>query len=245
MAKTKFAVVTGASTGIGRAIAVKFGRAGFVTALVARRLENLKKTKSLVEKAGGQAEIFVTDLSNLKSVNKLISKIKKKTKWIDLVVNVAGVWHGENEAYAGKDYETFSQRIILDTFTVGLTAPALLAQAFARMIPKGGSIINISGTFESGAKGWLPYYVSKRAIEDLTVGLAEELKDHGIKVNCISPSDVATEEYKKYFPDYAKNALSPEEIANYALQLCSEKTKETGIIYVMRKGSKPEIRFHA
>ena len=74
----------------------------------------------------------------------------------------------------------------------------------------GSKIINISGTFESGAKGWLPYYVSKKAIENLTVGLSQELRDKQIQVNCISPSDTLTESYQKFFPEYA----TPEDCSN-------------------------------
>jgi NAD(P)-dependent dehydrogenase (short-subunit alcohol dehydrogenase family) len=106
---------------------------------------------------------------------------------------------------------------------------------------EGSSIINLSGTFENGGKGWLPYYVSKRAIEDLTIGLSQELADKGIKVNCVSPSDTATEEYKKFFPDDAKDAQSPEQVAKLFLDLTQKDV--TGKIFVIRKG-KVEEGFH-
>ena len=113
-------------------------------------------------------------------------------------------------------------------------------------MPKNGKILNISGTFENGAKGWLPYFVSKKAIEDLTIGLAEELKEKQIHVNCISPSDTATKQYKKYFPQYIKEAISPEKIANYATFLCSEKANTiTGQIFVMKKGKEPYKGYHS
>lgn len=241
----KFAVVTGASTGIGRAIAVEFAKEGAFVALVARRKARLNETKNMVEKTGGKAEVFTADLSSIESINNLIKKIKSKTNPVDILVNVAGIWHGKDRVFAGIDFENFSQKVILDTYTVGTTAPTLLAHALVSLIPKKGKILNISGTFESGAKGWLPYYVSKKAIEDLTVGLAEELKDKDIQVNCISPSDTATEEYKKYFPQYAKDAVSPEKIARHAVLLCSSKAnKITGKVFVMKKGRKPFEGYH-
>jgi len=96
-----------------------------------------------------------------------------------------------------------------------------------------------------GAKGWLPYYVSKRAIEDLTIGLAEELKDKSIQVNAISPSDTATEAYKKYFPQYVKEAIEPEKIAKQAVFLCSPEANDiTGKVSVVKKGEKPFEGFH-
>ncbi len=240
--KDKFAVVTGASTGIGRAIAVAFAKKGVKVALVARTKERLQMTKDLVEKAGGQAEIFPTDLSKLDSINDLISRIKSKTKKIDILVNVAGIWHGENEVYAGRNFADFPQPVILDTFFVGTIAPTILAHAFVPLMGKGSKIINISGTFSSGAKGWLPYYVSKRAIEDLTIGLAEELKEKDIQVNAISPSDTATDAYKKYFPQYLKEAINPEEIAAYAVYLCENNL--TGKVFVLKKDKEPSEGFH-
>ncbi len=244
--KSKFAVVTGASTGIGRAVAVEFARGGAFVALVARTEDRLNKTKQLVEEAGGKAEMFVTDLSKTDSINELVAKIRKETDCVDILANIAGIWHGKDEVYADTDFEEFSQRVILDTCMVGTIAPTLLAHAFIPLMPKGGKILNISGTFESGAKGWLPYYVSKKAIEDLTVGLAEELKDKGIQVNCISPSDTVTEAYKKYFPQCIKDAINPEEIAKYAVWLCSsEADKVTGEVFVMKKGKRPRKGFHS
>lgn len=243
--KNKFALVTGASTGIGRAISIELAKTKVFIGLVAHNKDGLNETKILIEKEGGQADIFITDLSQIASINNLISQVKSKTNKVDILVNVAGIWHGKNEAYAGKDFETFPQQVILDTYSVGIVAPTILTHAFIPLMPKGGKIINISGTFESGAKGWLPYYVSKRAIEDLTVGLAEELKDKDIQVNCVSPSDTATDAYKKYFPQYIGEAVEPVEIAKFALYLCSDKARNvTGKVFVIKKGKEPYEGYH-
>lgn len=243
--KDKFVVVTGASTGIGRATAIEFGKQGATVGLVARRVEELEKTKQIVEDVGGKAEIFQADLSNVTTINELIKSIKTKTDKVDILVNIAGIWHGKDEVYAGKDFEKFDEKVITDTFNVGIVAPTLLAHGLIPLMPDGSFIINLSGTFENGAKGWLPYYVSKRAIEDLTIALSEELFDRGILVNCVSPSDVATEEYQKYFPKDAKNALDPKDIAEFIVKLCEWKITETGKIWVLKKDKKPVEKFHA
>lgn len=243
--KNKFAIVTGASTGIGRKIAIEFAKEGAFLALIARTEEKLIKTKELIEAVGGKAEVYQADLSNIGSIKELVKRIKSKTNHTDILVNVAGIWHGKDKVYAGIDFENFSQKVILDTYTVGTTAPTLLCHAFIPLLPKNGKILNLSGTFVSGAKGWLPYYVSKRAIEDLTIGLAEELKDKNIQVNCISPSDTATEAYKKYFPQYIKDAIAPEKIAKQAVYLCSNQTNSvTGKVFVIKKGKKPYEGYH-
>ena len=163
---------------------------------------------------------------------------------INILVNVAGIWHGENQAYAGIELEKFENEVIYNTYMVGTVAPTLLAKELITVMPEGSRIVNISGTFSGGAKGWLPYYVSKRAIEDLTVGLSQELVEKEIYVNCISPSDVATEEYKKYFPEYISDAIEPEEIAKYAVKLCDEENKVTGKVIVVKKGKEPFEGFH-
>lgn len=241
----KIVIVTAASTGIGRATAIAFAKDKAHILLVARTQERLEETKRLVEKAGGSAEVFLVDLSDIVSINTCISAVKREYQVVDVLCNIAGIWHGENEVFAGKEYNTFDQKVIVDTYMVGTIAPSLLAHAFIPVMPKGSAIMNLSGTFTSGAKGWLPYYVSKRAIEDLTIGLAQELQDKEIRVNGISPSDTATDAYKHYFPEYIAEAISPEKIAEYAVYLCSEKAKNiNGKIFVLKKDKEPFEAFH-
>ena len=243
--KNKFAIVTGSSTGIGRAIALELAKEGTFIALAGRTQDKLLKTKSLITENGGQAGVFLGDFTKPDSLEALVALIKQRTDKVDILVNVAGIWHGKDEVYAGKDFESFSKQVILDTYAVGLTAPTFLVHAFIPLMPKGGKIINITGTFENGAKGWLPYFVSKKGIEDLTIGLAEELKDKNIQVNAISPSDTATEAYKKYFPQYIGEAIDPSEIGKYAVFLCSEEASGiTGKVFVMKKGKEPYEGYH-
>lgn len=238
-------IVTGASTGIGRATSIAFAKEGANILLVARRENKLEETKRLVIEAGGTAESFICDLSDILSINKFISLIKVKYKQIDGLINIAGIWHGDGIVYAEKDYETFDQKVILDTYMVGTIAPSLLAHAVIPLMPQNGKIVNLSGTFQTGAKGWLPYYVSKRAIEDLTVGLSEELKEKNICVNCVSPSDTATDAYKHYFQEYIPDAVQPEEIAKQIVFLASEKANDiTGKVFVVMKDKEPFESFH-
>jgi len=243
--KNKFAIVTGSSTGIGQAIALELAREGTFIALAGRTQDKLLKTKSLITEVGGESEVFLGDFTKTDSLEALVALIKQRTDKVDILVNVAGIWHGKDEVYASKDFESFPKQVILDTYAVGLIAPTLLAHAFISLMPKGGKIINISGTFENGAKGWLPYFVSKKGIEDLTIGLAEELRDKGIQVNAISPSDTATEAYKKYFPQYIGEAIDPKEIGKYAVFLCSEEARGiTGKVFVIKKGKEPYEGYH-
>ncbi|KKS87264.1 MAG: putative short chain dehydrogenase [Microgenomates group bacterium GW2011_GWC1_43_11] len=166
--KNKFAVVTGASTGIGRAIAIELAKGGAFIALAGRTQDKLLKTKSLITENGGQAGVFLGDFTKPDSLEALITLIKQRTDKVDILVNVAGIWHGKDEVYAGKGFESFPKQVILDTYAVGLTAPTLLVHAFIPLMPKGGKIINISGTFENGAneayRKYFPQYIGE-AIE--------------------------------------------------------------------------------
>lgn len=238
----KTALVTGASAGIGRAVAVELGKKGFKVGLVARRRERLEETKELVEATGGMAEVFVCDLADGLQISNMLEIVTKRFETVDALVNVAGVWHGDGEVYAGREFENFDQKVISDTYAVGFTAPTLLVHGLLPIMVKGSTIVNLSGTFENGAKGWLPYFASKRALEDFTLGLAEELSDRGIRVNCVSPSDTATEEYQKYFPEDAVGANSQDQVAKLVVEV-SQKN-ETGKFWVIKKGKSLGDGFH-
>lgn len=227
----KIALVTGASSGLGQAISKALGGAGYQLILTAR-------DKS---KFGD----FAADLSDKFSMNRFIENVKKKVNKIDALVNVAGIWHGKDEVFAGKNLTEFSEKTIMDTMMVGSVAPLLLVYHLLPLMPKQSHIINISGTFESGAKGWLPYFVSKRAIEDFTVGLAQDMAEKQIQVNGISPSDMATPAYKKFFPQYFADGINPDLVANQIVKLVSSfDPKLSGKILVMKKGQKPFTAFH-
>mgnify|MGYP001611741645 FL=1 len=178
-------------------------------------------------------------------MNRFIGIIKKQITKLDVLVNVAGIWHGKDEVFAGKNLTEFSEKTVLETLMVGTVAPTLLAYHLLPLMPKQSHIINISGTFEPGAKGGLPYYVSKRAIEDLTVGLAQDMTEKQIQVNGISPSDMATPAYKKFFPQYYDDGIDPGLVAKQLVKLVSSfDPKISGQIFVMKKGQDPFTAFH-
>ena len=239
----KVAVITGASTGIGKEMALAFANAEYKVYLLARSKDKLDSVCKEVFAIGGDAVCLVTDLSLQSSVAAAISHISSTEKHIDVLVNVAGIWHGPDGVYANIPFDQFQPEVIADTYSVGLTAPSMLINGMLPRMTSGSSIVNISGTFADGGKGWVPYYVSKRALEDLTVALSQDISERGICVNCISPSDTATENYARYFPQYIADALEPSVIAQFAVDLC-EKCNVTGKVFVMKKGHEPFEGFH-
>lgn len=235
--KDKIVVITGASTGIGRAMGVEFAKAGAIVMLTSRNKAKLEETASIIKKNGGKAETFTADLRDIKAIQGLAKLIKGKWNRVDVIINVAGIYHSDKKAYYNIDFHDYKLDEVLATLEVGIIAPTVLCHELLPIMKRNSKIVNISGTFESGAKGWLPYYVSKKAIEDLTIGLSQELADKQIQVNCISPSDTLTESYKKFFPEYAKpeNCITPEEVARLAMKFASESNHDTGKIEIIKK----------
>lgn len=233
MDNKKIAIVTGASTGIGKYISTALAKEGYKVYLLSRNLEKLEKVKKSIEESGGEAEVYQIDLSIIQQVKDFIVLFRKNNESLNVLVNCAAIWHSDSEAFANKDYSTFEQKTVIDTMNVGIMALVILTHGLIDIMPKDSSIINISGTFENGAKGWLPYYVSKKAIEDLTIGLSEEVKSKSIKVNCISPSDTSTAAYRKFFPEYIKDSISPQVVTHEVLNAIN--ADYTGVIKVVKK----------
>ena len=235
--RSKTALVTGASVGIGRAIAVAIAKEGGRVGLVARSASRLEEIRESIGRAGGEARVFVGNLRDEEAINKMWSAVSGAWGEVDILVNAAGVWHGESELYLGPAlFDTAAEQIV-EILDVGLKAPMLLTRlVLPRMVAKkGGKILNVSGELRSAA-GWLHYYVSKKAIEDFTIGLAEELRQYEIQVNCISPSDTLTETYRQFFPGYdPRDVLDPSEVAKFALFLLSSEADDiTGSVTVIR-----------
>lgn len=240
MKTKKTVVIVGANSGIGRAIVMSFAKRNSRLILTAKDPVSLNKLdKDMKNKSSIKAVCLPADLTDLNSTEELINEIKNHTDKINVFVYVAGIYHNDRKAFYQIDFNRYRKDDILSTYQVGIVAPTILLHRLIPLMTKDSKIITISGTFESGAKGWLPYYVSKKAIEDLTIGLSHELRNRQIQVNCISPSDTLTPSYKKFFPQYANKSqcLGPKDVAEIAQFLASEGAEHiTGqIIEVKQK----------
>lgn len=197
----KTALVTGASRGLGEAIAVAYARAGADVGLVARNAEALEGTARLIEAYGRKAYVLPGDLSTPEGVRELASKALEASDRWDILVNNAGL---------GAAAEVLNTR--LDewdrVFTLNLTAPLLLCQLLLpQMIARGsGKIIHISSMASFlGTPGGAAYAASKAALNQLTRTMAVELGPKGINVNAICPTVVETEMGKKFWDDPARS----------------------------------------
>jgi NAD(P)-dependent dehydrogenase (short-subunit alcohol dehydrogenase family) len=221
----KTALVTGASRGIGREIALALGVRGARLGLVARSRGGLEETKRLL--GTRDAEIFCADLLDAGAIANLGRLVSLTLGRVDVLVNAVGVWHNDQFRYHGPCLPATPERQIREVVGVGLTASMLLARQFLpHMIQqRAGKILQLSCGFAGPheAAGWLHYYVTNKAIEAFTRGLAYETREHEVQVNCIAPWFAATEPVCRFFPGESETALDPKDVARLAAFLLSRE----------------------
>jgi len=180
----KVALVTGASRGIGQAIAVALAEAGADVAITARRTQDLEETAGRIEALGRNALPVVLDVTKTKAINGIISQTAAQMNGIDILVNNAGY---EEIRPSIKVDEALWDRIV-DT---NLKGAFFVAQAAAKAMiagGNGGSIINLcSLTSYVGIPTAVPYGSSKSGVLGMTRALAAEWAGEGIRVNAIAP----------------------------------------------------------
>lgn len=235
----KVTLVTGASRGIGREIAKVLAMNGAKVGLVARSVENLSRTKEMIDETGGEASIFPTDLRDSNAIEKLYFDVKSLYGGVDILVNNAAVWHDDSRMYYGPLLHEIPLEELEEVINVGILAPMQLTRLIIPgMVKKRvGKILQISGGFSGvrDAIGWLHAYVSKKGIENFTQGLAEELREFEIQVNCISPWYVNTEPVQKFLSEEIDEALDPKDVGKLALYLVSSESDNlTGQVILIR-----------
>src|SRR5215211_6426742 len=214
----KAALVTGASSGLGRATAITLAHSGADVALVARSAEELQSAKEEVSKTGRRALTLPTDLAKEEETSATVERTVEALGHIDVLVNAAGT--DAPGTVEELDVEGWDR-----TLAVNLRAPFLLSKAaFPHMREAGGgTIVNVSSV--AGKKGWAnasAYCASKFGLTGFTEALADEGKEHGIRAIVLYPGAMATnwgafspEERRKSEPSEAPRTrmLAPERVA--------------------------------
>jgi 3-oxoacyl-[acyl-carrier protein] reductase len=184
----KTAIVTGASRGIGRTIALRLAADGF--GVVVNFAGNTAKAEEVVNEitsAGGRALAIQADVANPEDVKQLFDKTLKAFGQIDVVVNNAGIMN--LSPIAKGDVETFDKVI-----ATNLRGTFLVFSQAAQHVAEGGRIIAFSSSvLAKNFPAYGPYIASKAGVEGLVHVLANELRGHKIMVNAVAPGPVATE----------------------------------------------------
>lgn len=185
------ALVTGASRGIGKAIALTLGKAGAKVACVARNEEKLKETVAEITAAGGSAEAFAVNVSDSEAVPALVEKIGEDWERLDILVNNAGITRDTLlPRMSDDDWDSVIATNLRSVFLFSRSASRVMMSA------KKGRIINISSTSGlAGNAAQSNYSASKAGVIGFTRTVARELasKRRKITVNAICPGFIATD----------------------------------------------------
>ncbi len=243
--KGTVALVTGASRGLGRAMALALAEAGADVALAARSQADLQRAAEDARRHGVRAEIFRADMREPQAIEAMVAAAEAAFGRIDVLVNNAGI-AGAEKRFVDLTAEDWDEVLAVD-----LRAPALCARAVARgMIErKRGRIVNIASIGGLGPVARLgPYCASKAGLIQLTKVMALELARHNVQVNALCPGYFATPMNETFFASPAGQEIikrsiplrrlgDPVELGPTIVYLASEASRfMTGSVLVIDGG---------
>ena len=202
--KGKIAIVTGADSGIGRAVAALYAREGadVVVAYLCEH-DDAKKTADIVKEEGRRALVFAGDLGDKVVADDLVARTIAEFGKIDIIVNNAGEQHPD------KKIEDITEEQLVRTFQTNIFSMFYLVQAAAPHLKSGAAIINCTSiTMYQGSKELLDYSSTKGAITAFTRSLSENLIGKGIRVNAVAPGPIWT-------PLNPSGGASPEKLEHF------------------------------
>ena len=226
----RVAVITGASSGIGRQIAESLAAAGAAVALLARNQRRLQEVAAAIHEQGGRVEVCPADVTDENAIERVAGQVSGKLGTCDILVNNAGInIRRPLEEFTRQDWDR-----VVDT---NLTAPFVMCQTFVPGMRKKkfGRIINITSIMAHiSLPNRTAYSATKAGLLGLTKCLALELAPYNITANGISPGPIATEMLKPLIEDPEKNARflarvplgrwgRVEEVGSLAAFLCSDE----------------------
>jgi len=224
----KTALVTGASSGLGRRFAQALAEAGAAVALCARRADRLEELARAIRADGGRAEPIAMDVADTASIRAAVAEAERRLGPIGILVNNSGV-SGEGRLMDA-DEALFDQ-----TFGVNVRGAFFAAQAVARRMAEtgGGKIVNIASVAGLKPIGGIGVYaMSKAAVVMMTRAMAAEWGRHGIDVNAICPGYISTEINERHWETEGGRKLisrlprrrlgRPEDLDGLLLLLCSD-----------------------
>jgi NAD(P)-dependent dehydrogenase (short-subunit alcohol dehydrogenase family) len=204
----KIALITGASRGIGAAVAEGFAGEGAHVILLARTVGGLEEIDDRIQAAGGRATLLPFDLGDIKKIPALAAAIQQKFGKLDILVGNAAML-GNLSPVALSDPKVFEE-----TFRINFFANYHLIRTLdplLRVSGAGRAVFVTSGAAQSSAPFWAAYAASKSALERMVAAYAAESAHSGIKANIIDPGVIRTEMRAEAFPAEDASLLPPPE----------------------------------
>jgi NAD(P)-dependent dehydrogenase (short-subunit alcohol dehydrogenase family) len=218
--RDRVAVVTGASSGIGRATAEALAARGALVAIFARSMEKLS---SIVAAHRDRMVAFAGDVASQEDVERLFSGTESRFGEATILINSAGII--DPRAFVDTSPEQWDRMFAVNVRGAFLASRRALPRMISR---RGGSIVNVSSI--SGVLGpekfprFVSYNASKAALIAMTEALAAEVRESGVRVNCVSPGSVDTKMWAEASGGAAAD-MTPQEVAETILFLASERSR--------------------
>ena len=224
--KDKVVLITGASSGIGRATAIKFAKNGADIILVARRKEKLQQLEKELEKFKISTLVCECDVSSKSQVKKMSETVLEKHGSIDILVNNAGF--AIFGSVSNLTIEEIESQMATNYFGMIYCIKNFLPSMIQK---KSGHIVNVASVAASfGLPGIAPYCASKFAMLGFSEGLKHELKEKGIGLTVVSPIMVRTDFFDhpsfQKLPKNSSTSLNPETVANAILKASNSSRLE-------------------
>ncbi len=219
----KVALVTGASRGIGEAVAVALAQAGAKLMLVARSSEDLQRVADACQQAGSpRVVLLAADLSTYEGLDAAIMTAVREFDGFDILINNAGAGVARPIEQVGD--EEFDQAVALN-----LRAPYMLTQSAVKVMRRrgGGQVVQIaSGLAYFGRAGWSLYCATKFGLRGFTEAVRQEVAAEGIKVGIVAPGPVRTHFFDDWpQPHTFRDPLEPEDVAHAVMAMIRQDAR--------------------
>ncbi|WP_409270132.1 SDR family NAD(P)-dependent oxidoreductase [Neobacillus sp. SCS-31] len=223
MTNRKHVMITGASRGLGKALALAFAKQGARLSICARSEEGLLRVKKEAEVAGAEEVLAIrADISIARDVERFVALTEERFGHIDVLINNASIL-GPSPMPMLLDYpeEDFAEVIRVNTMSTFLVTRRVLPVMLQR---DNGVIINVtSEAGNTGYAGWGAYGISKFAVEGLTETWADELSETGVRVNMVDPGEMDTEMHQLAVPNCDYELADPNDVVPVFLFLASDQ----------------------
>ncbi|HKA76081.1 MAG TPA: SDR family NAD(P)-dependent oxidoreductase [Pseudolabrys sp.] len=230
----RVALVTGASRGIGAAVALELAQAGAHVVAVARTVGGLEELDDKIKAAGGSATLVPLDVKDSEGIARLALALNERYQRLDVLIGNAGILGPLSPLVhvEPKDWDNLIAVNITANYQLIRCMDALLKRSLA-----GRAVFLTSGVAHMGRAYWGPYAASKAALEILARTYAAECATTSVRINLFAPGPTRTRMYASAFPGIDPLTLpTPDEIAKTIVPMCSAECAENGKIYNFRDG---------